>query len=116
MLPMGTIMTGCMFAGVIYAGLVKPLTAKKPTANVIDKLFASLLLLAGSWNVLWYASQNFGSFWGKMALLSGLLMWLTSALLFQFKFLPQWLVKAKPLVILALAACCFKYGYTIYSF
>jgi len=114
MLPMGTIMTVAMFVGLIVSipyVLNKNLSPMPKWASIA---LGSVVMLAGAWNVFWYALQHLNEYWGIAALVSGILMMITAAYIFGVA-LPAWLVKAKPIVLFALLACMLHYGYTIYS-
>jgi hypothetical protein len=46
------------------------------------KSFAPVVLAtSGAWNTLWYGLQNTAIFWGKVGLITGLIMMLSAALL-----------------------------------
>ncbi|MRI34925.1 hypothetical protein EOPP23_18275 [Endozoicomonas sp. OPT23] len=111
MLPMGTIMTGCMIAGLILA--IRPAFLKS-LPKAINKGVASLVFLAGVWNVFWYWLQHPTEFWGLAALVSGSMMLITAAYIVNCKRMPGWLIKLKPVVLFALLACALLYGITIY--
>ena len=74
MIPMGSVVTACMFAGLIVA--VPPMAKVCP--RPIRLSIGVILLAAGLWNILWYASQHFTEFWGLAAFGSGVFMVLTS--------------------------------------
>ncbi len=112
MLPMGTIVTACMIIGLLVAAPL-PLLQKLPGA--LQKGLATLVLVAGLWNVLWYALQHLGEFWGVAALVSGLLMIVTALYVLAPSRLPVWLIQAKWGVLVGLLACAVKYATTIAS-
>ncbi len=109
MIPMGTIVTVTMFAGIATAMLH---TKFLPAAN---KAVGFLLLAAGLWNVFWYGLQHMGQFWGIAALVSGLLMVITSMHILASSKLPTIVVKLKPIVLVLLLGCALKYAVTIVS-
>lgn len=109
MLPMGTIVTCCMIAGLIFA--VPPLAKGSPRA--IRYIIGTLVLAAGLWNVLWYASQHFREFWGLAALCSGILMVITSIYILKSSWLPAFVRRAKPVILLMLLGFALLYAITI---
>ena len=108
MLPMGTIVTACMFIGL--AAVAPPL---KKLPLVIRKAGAWLVLAAGLWNVLWYGVQHYSEFWGIAALVSGGLMIVTALYVLAPSRLPAWLRPAKPFVLSLLLICAVFYAITI---
>ncbi|MFT5274512.1 MAG: hypothetical protein ACI9J2_001038 [Saprospiraceae bacterium] len=109
MLPMGTIVTACMFTGLIGVAL----QSKMP--SVVAKSIGGLVLAAGLWNVLWYAMRHIGEFWGMAALASGALMVVTGFYLLDASRLPKLVMKLKPVVWVLLVLCAAKYAHTIAS-
>ena len=115
MLPMGTIMTVSMVIAVLFSSRL-PLLSKLQNMPVMLRNFVSVLvLLAGCWNVFWYGLRHLTEFWGIAALVSGSLMLITSVYIYNAEKLPAFLQKARPLVLLLLAACACLYGVTIYN-
>ena len=112
MLPMGTIMTVCMAVGVLFAA--RPLGLHRASPRRLLETVGVVLLLAGLWNALWHAPRHLDGFWGWAALGSGSLMLLVAAFLLVPTRLPPPLVRARPLVVLALAGCTLLYGIGIY--
>jgi len=110
MIPMGTVMTVCMFGGLL---MVLPPLNKSPV--LLRKLVAFILLAAGLWNLLWYASQHLTEFWGLAALVSGALMIITATYTIKPGLLPALMIHVKPLVLLLLAGCAFGYAIKIAS-
>ena len=108
MLPMGTIVTACMFIGLAAAA---PPLKKLPL--IIRKMGACLVLAAGLWNVLWYGVQHYNEFWGIAALVSGGLMIITALYVLAPPRLPAWLHPAKPFVLSLLLICAVFYAITI---
>lgn len=107
MLPMGTIMAACMFVGVINLLLSAKLHA------TIGKIISGVVLIAGLWNVLWYSLQHLTEFWGVAALLSGILMIIAAMIVLSPNRMPSILVKAKPVIMIALLGFALLYAVTI---
>ncbi len=115
MLPMGTIMAASMLLGVVFGAR---LWGKNPLHKLpvfVSYAVAVLVLLGGLWNVLWYASQHLGEFWGNAALVSGLLMVSTAYFIFRAQNIGKTGLILRPIVLLLLSVCCYLYGYTIYN-
>ena len=110
MIPMGTVVTVCMFTGLIVAA---PVPALKKIPVLLRKTGAGVVMVAGLWNVLWYGLQNFSEFWGMAALASGVLMVVTAVYILAPSRLPGWLVLAKPVVLTLLLGCAMLYSITI---
>lgn len=110
MLPMGTIVAACMFAGVLVAARL-PLLRRLPT--FFNKLIGVLVLAAGLWNVFWYALRHLTEFWGFSALVSGLLLIITSLYILNFSALPKFLVRLRPVVLVLLFLYGLLYAITI---
>ena len=110
MLPMGTIVAACMFIGVLAAAEI-PLIRKLPSA--VMKFLGLVVFAAGAWNVLWYALRHITEFWGLAALVSGLLMLITSGYLLAPNRMPGILAGLKPLVLALLFCCGLLYAITI---
>jgi hypothetical protein len=109
MLPMGTIITCCMIAGLIVAAPPMAKGCPRPIRTIVG----TFLLAAGLWNVLWYASQHFREFWGLAALCSGVLMVITSTYILKVSWLPAFIRKAKPVILLMLLGFAILYAITI---
>ena len=114
MLPMGTIMTGCMLTGLLFATRLPVLRILQTSPAWLRKIVAFVVFAAGSWNVFWYALRHISEFWGVAALVSGCLMLLTSAYILKAKWLPRFLQKMRPGVLFLLLCCAVLYGVTIY--
>lgn len=110
MLPMGTIVTGCMLAGLLIA-LKLPILNKSPLA--LRKTIGWLVMAAGLWNTLWYGLQHLTEFWGYSALVSGIIMIITAMYILFPARLPQFLQRAKPIVLVMLAGYATLYAVTI---
>jgi len=111
---MGIVVTVFMIL-ILLLSVPNPLRAGLQKNQVI---FASLALLAGLWNVLWYGSQHLGEFWGNAAFVSGLLMTFTSLLLIKTWPLVEKLNNILPAIVriaalLALAGYTSFYAYTL---
>ena len=112
MLPMGTIMTVSMLVAVLFAAYLPILNRMPP---MLRKFISAWVFLAGIWNVFWYGVQHIDEFWGIAALVSGALMLITSVYIYNTDKSPVFLQKARPPVLLLLAACACLYGITIYN-
>ena len=110
MLPMGTIVTVCMFVGLIVAAPVAPI---KRLPLLLRKTCACVVLTAGLWNVLWYGLQHLTEFWGIAALISGVLMITTAGYVLIPSRLPGWIRVLKPTILILLFACATLYAITI---
>lgn len=114
MLPMGSIVTVCMFVGLAYALLqifVRPVS-QLPAS--IHALVGGIVFMAGAWNVFWYAARNIMQFWGFAALVSGVALMLTGYGIVCFKSVSTGLNKIIPIVLVVLFGCMMLYGVTIY--
>jgi len=108
MLPMGTIVAVCMFIGVLSAsGVLKWLP------QVLLKILAALVIVAGLWNTFWYGVQHPAEFWGQAALASGALMIIAGLYVLRPAMLPAIFLKIKPLVLVLLLGCGLLYAITI---
>ncbi len=112
MIPMGTVVTVCMFAGLVIATPL-PILRKCPT--LLLNLIGYIVLAAGLWNVLWYGVQHYTEFWGVAALTSGVIMILTALYILRIGWLPPVLYRVKPLVLLLLLGCALLYAIEIAS-
>ena len=110
MIPMGTVVSVCMFIGLIVAA---PLPVLNKIPSLLKKIGAGVVMAAGLWNVLWYGLQHFNEFWGMAALTSGGLMVVTAAYILAPARLPGWLLLAKPVVLTLLLGCAMLYSITI---
>ncbi len=111
MLPMGTIMTGCMLLGLLFAA--RP-TGIRRLPEVVQVSVGTLVFAGGAWNVFWHALRHVPEFWGNMALASGLLMMIAGVSIARPSALPEGLQRARPFWLLLLLACFVQYGWTIY--
>jgi len=115
-IPMGTIVTVCMFLTVIFANPFPKGGLSRVAPRWVVHIVGLLAGVAGFWNVFWYGFQHPTEFWGKMALGSGALMILLS---FQL-IVPRakkmdWLNKITPVAVVALLGFALYYGMTIYN-
>ncbi|WP_160062899.1 hypothetical protein [Psychromonas sp. L1A2] len=104
-------MTACMIVGLIVA--LPPIAKGCP--KPIRLSIGGILLAAGLWNILWYASQHFTEFWGIAAFCSGVLMVITSIYIIKASWLSLFLQRAKPVVLLMLLGFAALYAIKIYS-
>lgn len=114
MLPMGTIMTLCMFIALLFASRLPVLRNLQRLPKWCLQFVAVIVLAAGCWNVLWYASQHISERWGQAALVSGLLMIITVSYIALPARVPTFLQRARPIVQILLLACAALYATTIY--
>ena len=114
MLPMGTIVTVCMLMGLLFATRLPFLRTIQRLPLWLKRAVSVVVFAAGFWNVFWYALRHLTEFWGQAALVSGCLMLVTSAYIFDAARLPPQLNKIRPVVLLLLLACFLLYGLTIY--
>ncbi|NKB61091.1 MAG: hypothetical protein GKR95_02755 [Gammaproteobacteria bacterium] len=110
MLPMGTIVTVCMFAGLIMAADL-PVLRNLPRG--VARVIAVIVLMAGLWNSLWYGLQHLSEFWGFAALISGVLMCITALYILTDNGLTSLLQKFKPIILIILACYAVMYAITI---
>jgi len=107
---MGTLVTICMFFGLIIA-LDLPLLKSLPVS--LRKAAGWIVLAAGLWNSLWYGIQNISEFWGYSALVSGGLMIVTATYILCSAKLPKFLTNSKPVVLVLLAGYAVLYATSI---
>jgi len=108
---MGTIMAACMLLGVLFAARLPVLEALPRAIKVVAGV---LVLMAGLWNVLWYAIQHLTEFWGFNALVSGLLMLCAAGLILVPARLPDVIRRSRPIILVLLLCYALLYGITIY--
>ncbi len=115
-IPMGTIVTVCMLITVVFANRFPGFGLNRVTPAPVLRVIGIVTGAAGLWNILWYGLQHIGEFWGHMALGSGVVMTLLSAMLVlsQDK-IPPVLNIIRPFAVLALAGFAIYYGLTIYN-
>ncbi len=107
---MGTVVTVCMFLGVLMAARLPILQGLPP---VVSKFIGLLVLAGGLWNFFWYGLQHITEFWGFAALVSGALMIITAFYILAPSKLPTMLQKIRPLVIVVLLGYGVMYAVTI---
>jgi peptidoglycan/LPS O-acetylase OafA/YrhL len=74
---MGIVMAICMLAGIV---LLSPWRPARMAGGRAAPAIAGLVLLAGMWNALWHGLRHLDTFWGLVALATGLLMMATGLL------------------------------------
>tara|TARA_R110001583_G_scaffold28426_2_gene100880 strand:+ start:18222 stop:18572 length:351 start_codon:yes stop_codon:yes gene_type:complete len=115
MLPMGTIVTVCMLIALLFTTRLPILKQIQNLPRALKRAVSLLVFVIGSWNVFWYALRNINEFWGQAALVSGLLMMITSFYVLDAHRLPSALNKLRPLVLLILLCFAILYAITIYQ-
>lgn len=110
MLPMGTIVTCCMIAGLLVA-LKLPVLDGLP--NSLKQAVGWIVLSGGLWNTFWYGVQHLTEFWGYSALVSGILMMITALFILIPEKLPALIRRSKPMILVLLAGYATLYGVTI---
>ncbi len=115
-IPMGTIVTVCMFLAVIFSIRIPKGGLYGACPAWLLKIVGVLVGVAGFWNVFWYAIQHLTEFWGLMALGSGALMILLSVQLTvpRAKDLST-LNTVRPFAVVALLGFALYYAKTIHS-
>jgi hypothetical protein len=114
MLPMGTIITVCMLIALLFSTRLPLLKNIQRLPRSFRRAVSILVFAAGCWNILWYAVRHFKEFWGLAALISGLLMLITSMYMLDAHRLPPLLNRLRPQVLLLLSGCAILYAVTIY--
>ena len=114
MIPMGTVMAGCMIVGVLCASRLPGLKLIQRLPVWLRSLPALLVFAAGAWNVFWYALRHITEYWGVAALISGILMMLTAVFIFDETRLPAAIQKLRPVILLLLLLSAVHYAVTIY--
>ena len=110
MLPMGTIVTVCMFAVLLVASDL-PLLRGLP--QWLKRTVAVIALLGGLWNSLWHGLRHLTEFWGLAALVSGILMVICSLYVLRPGLLPAMLHRARPVILVVLLGYALMYAITI---
>jgi len=65
----------------VFMALILFLSVPGPVERTLKKFQYSIFLVAfllGAWNAFWYGAQHIYDFWGMAAMMSGMLMMLTS--------------------------------------
>jgi hypothetical protein len=120
MIPMGTVVTVCMIVTVVFAnrfpaGRFRNYSLNRATPLIVLRSIGLVTGAAGLWNVFWYGLRHLGEFWGHMALGSGILMTMLSALLvLPPARQPSLLNSLRPYAVLGLLGFAVFYGVTIY--
>ncbi|MBX2826452.1 MAG: hypothetical protein KTR33_17075 [Gammaproteobacteria bacterium] len=115
MLPMGTIVAVLMLVGALFATRLPVLGRVSGLSKVLSLSVGVLVAAGGAWNVFWYALQNISEFWGQMALLSGVFMLATGALLINPSWLPAHVQVLRPVITLGVFLFGVFYAWTIYN-
>ncbi|MFK7853167.1 MAG: hypothetical protein AB8B79_03600 [Granulosicoccus sp.] len=115
-IPMGTVVTVCMLATVIFAIRHPAGGLNRRTPEPLLRLIGVITGAAGLWNVLWYGLRHFSEFWGLMALGSGATMCLLSYLMIlPPNRQPAILNSLRTPAVLVLLGFAAKYAWTIYK-
>lgn len=113
MLPMGTIVTVCMFIGLLFATRLPVLNIAQKLPLKIRQTIGAIVALAGAWNFFWHALRHLNEFWGIAALISGALMMITGVYIFRAEWIPAKVRPLMPVVLVLLLACACFYAWTI---
>lgn len=115
-IPMGTVVMVCMFVTILFTHRMPGFSLNQVAPPALLRVVGVLTGAAGLWNALWHGLRHLNELWGLMALGSGVLMTLLSALLvLPPASQPPLLNKIRPLVILALLGFALTYAVKIYS-
>lgn len=115
-IPMGTVVMICMMITILFANRIPGISLNRVTPLSLLRVVGVMTGAAGLWNVLWYGSRHIGEFWGHMALGSGVLMTLLSALLILApENQPPLLNRFRPIAIMGLLGFAIAYAVKIYS-
>ncbi len=115
-IPMGTVVAVCMFVTILFVNRIPGISLNRVAPLALLRVVGVITGAAGLWNVLWYGLRHIGEFWGHMALGSGVLMTLLSALLILSPAnQPPILNKLRPFAILALLGFALTYAVTLYN-
>ncbi|ASJ75841.1 hypothetical protein [Granulosicoccus antarcticus] len=114
-IPMGTVVAVCMLVTLVFANRFPGMSLNRVTPPILLRIIGVVTGAAGLWNVLWYALRHLTELWGLMALGSGILMTLLSALLILApEKQPPILNTLRPFAVVALAGFTFVYALTLY--
>ncbi len=114
-IPMGTVVTLCMIITLVFSHRISGLDLNRITPPLILRIIGCVTGAAGLWNVLWYGLRHPTQFWGLMALGSGLLMTLLSALLIlPAERQPAFLRRLRPFALAGLLGFTLTYVVGIY--
>lgn len=114
-IPMGTVVALCMIITLVFVNRVPGISLNRVTPPMVLRIIGIVTGAAGLWNVLWYALRHLGEFWGQMALGSGLLMTLLSAVLVLPPARhPTWLSTLRPFAVIGLLGFAISYAVGIY--
>jgi hypothetical protein len=113
---MGTVVMVCMFVTILFANRIPGISLNRVSPLALLRVVGVITGAAGLWNVLWYGLRHIGEFWGHMALGSGVLMTLLSALLILAPARqPPLLNTLRPVAIVGLLGFAITYAVKIYS-
>ena len=113
---MGIVVSLAMLLGVIF--LSSKYFYLKRRESLLVRTGLVFLFLSGLWNSVWYGMQNVNTFWGMAALVSGVFMLLSAALVYKKGLTESACCHSKQhlirlLVIVGLALCFALYAVTI---
>lgn len=112
---MGTVVAVCMLVTLVFVNRLPGFNLNRVTPPSLLRIIGLVTGAAGLWNVLWYALRHLGEFWGQMALGSGLLMTLLSALLvLPPDRQPALLNTLRPFAVIGLLGFAITYAVGIY--
>ena len=112
-MPMGTIVTVCMLAGLLFSVPYATSSKLKPLPGILGWLVGAVVFTAGGWNTFWHGLRNLTNLWGLAALISGVFMMITAVYIMQLKSIPAWLIRIRAIVFLGLLICFVLYATTI---
>ncbi|MGQ7843062.1 hypothetical protein ACUNV4_01200 [Granulosicoccus sp. 3-233] len=114
-IPMGTVVAVCMIITLAFSNRIPGLSLNRVTPPTVLRIIGVVTGAAGLWNVLWYGLRHPTEFWGLMALGSGLLMTLLSALLvLPAAHQPALLNRLRPYALIGLLGFAITYVVGIY--
>ena len=112
---MGTVVMVCMFVTILFANRIPGISLNQVVPPALLRIVGVITGAAGLWNVLWYALRHIGELWGYMALGSGILMTLLSALLILSPASqPSVLNRSRPFAVAGLLGFAVAYAVTLY--
>jgi len=104
-----------MYVTILFAHRIPGISLNRAVPLALLRIVGVATGAAGLWNVLWTGLRHIGEFWGHMALGSGVLMTLLSALLILSPARqPPILNRLRPYAIVALLGFAFTYAVTLY--
>ena len=112
---MGTVVAVCMFVTILFANRIPGISLNRVVPLLLLRIVGVITGAAGLWNVLWYGLRHIGELWGYMALGSGVLMTLLSALLIlPPTSQPPILNRLRPFALVGLLGFAITYAVTLY--